>query len=1124
LSRRVPRISFFDCGGGSCLDKPFRKLSAASNGFYIGKSEDPLVQAEKAGSLFKMDFLRSVSVGLFNTDANFIHNDMWDVNRLPHVLTLTGRCSELAGTVIAVEDFEGNVIARKEVTGSPVRNPSLPRKWAELRAAEAARMILTYGEDRFVSADLDFLKHEWDVDVAREAIETGTEPGSGQNFTKSPERDKRSTRTSGKEELEGELPPHSILAEIVPGDSLYVLFPSISSIFSFLDTAHYASRELVGDSDVLPNIRFQEEKVKTRLALLYRRKYAWMYDAAVGEVAVASDDFLDPTNLQLTLFFELKHPLLFRIRLAEYRSRMRTRYPGLSLRKLRYKGREIVALTGEMGEISSYLTYVRMKDDRGGKVAVLSNSLQSLKKAIDTASGELSPIAHDEMFGVFRSQIPYREGAREEKSAFICIGKGPVERINTRRYRFVSEEREKCRSELQELSHALTIFKREYPNDRVFSVGTLVDKKVLSKHNEEGFAERYDYDDKRGFFVSEIFNRPGYLDFVDDITESELAMPSLVSKREDPFLDSVVPMALGIDLRGNSFYFDAVALVQGESKMYKMAEAVLSKEPSKPIAGRLDWDGHLLSFQTDIFKSRARGFTLSKERVVLNAAIMQLRRKLKAQLKWEGRGDVLGWVGNEIVVGFREMRPDQQDFIHNSKGFIVVKIRDPRAGEAFLGAVARRYGEKDESGRAIYLDEIARTRAVLIDGFFFAGISGRWLVVSNDREVFSRLVCDLASLEEEPSSNKSNVGLRLVIDEGDALGKMRERLLTDWGRWNAARSDYRFGDGARVSSSRKQLTSEESGIAASSFFEFEEASMSAPGRPYPPLDQGGVTLNVSGRLFKDRAELTGSVEFASLETSRKASLTVPRDLASMGWRLRRTALSDFLVEAMEAADPWLSSIAQRRLSELGASAMRPLLGSYYGGNGRSKVRVLRVLRRMEPEDVRRHLPRLYRKRASESAEVIEELYRTLVHFGYVKAVADVEEHIAAHTARPWEFEIVVDEEVPQLVPALVAYVMGIGDEIYGSRELRQWLVAERVGGVTDLGICLSALSGIGKKALPEIFERIDQGDERQKALMAFAILNMPDLSKEDLALFRTEQQDEETKEFVDEILKELDQG
>ncbi len=1134
-SRHVPRISFFNYGAGSRLDKPFRRLAAASNGFYIGETEDALVKAEKAASLLRKDFLRSVSLRLLKTDANFVHNDMWDMNRVPHVLTLTGRCSELAGTIIAVEDFKGNVITETEVVETPARNPSVPRKWAELRAAEALRNILTYGEDRFMLADLDFLKREWGVDAAGEAVESRGGPGSGQNFTRSPERDEKSARTAGKEKLEGEIPPHSTLAEMVPGDSLYVLFPSISSIFSFLDTIHSASRELTGALDVLPDIRSQEEKVKTRLALLFRRKYARMYDAAVSEVAVGSDDFLDPTNLQLTLFFKLKHPLLFRMRLAEYRSRMRREYPGLMLRKLRYKGRKIIALTGEMGEISSYLTYMKMKDGKTVKVAVLSNSLQSLKKAIDTANGTLPPIAQDEMFLGFRAQIPYRDGAEKQKFAFICVGEGPVGRINSKRYRFVHEERKKRRSRLQELDDALTIFKREYPNDKVFSVGALVDKKVLGKHSVEDPAEEYYYDDKTGVFVSKIFNRLGYLGFIDDIAESELPMPSLVSKRDDLVLDNVAPMALELKLGRDSVQFSTVVLTQPQSKIHKMVEAVLSRRPSETIARKLDWHGYLFSFQTDIFTSRTRGFTVSKERLLLNAVIMQLRRKLKAELKWKGKKDVLGWVGNEIVIGFEEIRLAPEDFICSSKGFLIVEVRDLQTAKAFLDALAREFGENDESGRSHYVDEIAGIRAALIDGFFFAGISDRWMVISNDRDVFSRVVEELALPDEEPTSEKSNVGVRLVIGKGDALGKMKDRLLTDYGRWNAARLSYQLGNNAQVlSSPTRQVEfglAEENGffldgdmgLAASVIFGPGKASMSVRGEPYPPLDRDGVTLNINGRLFKDRAELAGSAEFESLETRRKASLTIPYDLAAISRRLSRTTLSDFLVETMDDADPWLSSIAQQRLSELGASAMRPLLRLYYSGSDRSKVRVLRILRGMKLKDVRRHLPRLYRKRASESDEVIEELYRTLVHFGYPKAVAHIEERIADHTVQPWELEIVRDEQAPQLIPALVAYIMGIGDDIDGSRELRQWLAAGPVGGRTNLSLCLSALSEIGKAALPEMLKRIPQGDERQKALTAFAILNMPDIVREDLASFRTEQHDKEVREFLEEVLKELNQ-
>jgi len=522
---------------------------------------------------------------------------------------------------------------------------------------------------------------------------------------------------------------------------------------------------------------------------------------------------------------------------------------------------------------------------------------------------------------------------------------------------------------------------------------------------------------------------------------------------------------------------------------------------------------------------------------MLNAAIFQLRRKLKAGLKWKGSKDVLAWVGNEVIIGFRELRPDLQDFIHNSRGFAIIEVRDVGTAEAFLEAVARAFAQDSEISDADrYLDEATGLQITIIDGFFFAGISDKWMVISNDRDVFRQVGGMLLSPDKGPSPDRTNLDMKIVIGKHDTLGRMQERLITEYGRWNATRFRYRFGNNsAALLAGGRQISEEfdssngrtlfldgDTGLVTSPAFGAESITKPSSGVPYPPLDQGGMVLNISGRFLKGSVELKGSLEFEPRRKEQRTTLSIPSNLSAITSRLRRTKLAGFLTEVIEDAGPWLSSIAEESLSKLGKSAMRPLFKLYFSGTDHSKIRVLRVLRKMEPDEVRKHLRPLYRKRASESDRVLRELYLTLLHFRHEDAIADINEHILNCTVQTWELEIIGDERVSELTPALVEYIVSIGDDLEGSRELRQWLAAEPVRGSTRLGSCLRALSDIGTSAIPEILQIIPGAADRQKALMTLAIMNMPDLTREQISFQKARHQDGEVIEFLDTILKELD--
>ena len=1134
-SPAVTRISFINYGAETGTDRQFRRLVSQTNGFFISTGgENGNETAARAASLFNRDFLRTVRVRFANSGADFVHDDRWDLARAPSVLTVVGRSPDFAGAKVIIEDYPGNAILEMDVPQTLREDPSIAAKWAEMRTAIVLDHFLIDGPDNFMFVDIQFLERQWGIHVPKILKGPVPETVTKKNFTKGPGARGRKSRND-KDKPDAETPPHSSLAEIVPADSLYVLFSSFPSMLAFFDRAQVIVEETPDALDGGFDMVAFEEKIKHQLASAYGRKHQWIYDFAMGEVAVVSDDILNPGNPQITMLFKVKRPLLFKMRFAEYRSKFRSRYPGTVTRRFRYGGRKVISFEGPHGEISSYFVYLK-DGGKAGRVAAVSNSLHSLKRIIDLADGKVSPIAEEGSFLDARTRIRYSPPGKGERSAFVFAGKAFKEKLNSRRYGFVCAARKDSYRRLLRLRDAEIIFRREHPESDLSSLEDLAKASVFDAGEIKGLAEKYYYDRNTGAFSSRLFGRLGYLRFADEITESDFPTRSTSGNGGGLGLDGLVPFAIGLGLDEGKVHFDAAVLGTPKGNVFKIARAALSRKPSELMMRRLDWDGNLLSFRTDLFTSRFGGLGISKEQVLLRGLIGQLKLRAKVVLKWRSRKDPFGWVGNEIILGFREVRTGALDFLHNSKGFAAIQVRDEKLAKLFFAALTRAAAkEEDKDGEIPHLfDEQSGVRAVIIQGDFLVGLAGEWLVISNDVQVFREVASKLLSPDDRPSSGESSLGLRLVLSGEDLPGRTRKTLLAEEARLDARRLSYRFGNrAALLAAERRRFSSEpkpgplvtyfvdeDTGLITSPFFGPEKATAQNK-FPLTPPNHRELLLSLDGRISGKALEIWGSLSVKPIEAGRKASLGVPENLTAMARRLRRTSLARFLVESMEKSGPWLSSLAELRLSKLGRSAIRRLLALYFRGDDASRVHVLRVLRSMEPGTVRKYMRVLYRTRGLCSDEVKEELYRTLVHLRYPEAMMDVYGHLRARSVEIWELEILLDERVEEFAPALVAYVL---DDAAGraGREFVKWRSSQPSGGVTTIGLCLTALSEIGESALRAILDQVPAATERQRALLAIAILNMRDINKEGLLKLKSERRGQEAGDFIDAIVSEIE--
>ena len=768
--KKIPRLSFILLENCRELEKTFRQLAFETDGFFIRINNQNL---DKAAKKFQYDFFRTIKITSANDYPECFHNDTWDLEGEPGTLSISGRCEKAGSLKLKIQDNFGRVIAEKSVEKISEQNPEIAKYWAKLRAAEIERRIQAYGGSSLDYSELAYLKRELNPDskITNTNVNNHKEENNPAKTTGVKKKSKEVTAETG------DVPPHSILEEIIPADSAYALFSSVPIAFKFLDSLDKILQDVDPAIASSIDILSIENNVKNQLCLDYNRGYFILYHCAVGEVAVATDDMSIPSNPQITCFISLKRPLLSRLRINEYRIRMRSRYKDLHEERLKYNKHSITYLRSDSAKICSYVSYVKFKKR---EIALISNSLASIKKALDTADNKLSSVINDELFSYFRGNIPYSNGKKNGHTAYIGISKSFVDKIKSEEYAQTLYLKRKTWDTLTELNNSIELFKREFPNKIIKSSETLSEHNLIQKSI---ISDDILYDENKGLFISKRFGAKSVMSFIEDAMEHN-PENAVNAKISDSSIFFIKPLAVGFDLNRKRVDFNVVAYETAKGTLYKLVENVLSKKPVETAIPMLDWDGYLFSLNTELFAPKT-GISLSasKEQIILRGILTKLRASVSSAIKWKSSKDIFSWMGSEIIVGFKDLHSGWENFLYNSQGFMIIEIRDASLAREFLisyfnacneGKPARKIFHRSWNPYEENIDDIKidPVRFEYKEGFLgalsYAGIVDKWMVFSNDRRIFNYITEKLATNGIGLLKTEMPFNARLVFGNNDA--------------------------------------------------------------------------------------------------------------------------------------------------------------------------------------------------------------------------------------------------------------------------------------------------------------------------------------------------------------------
>lgn len=1102
--KKIPRLSFLLLENCNELEKTFRQLAYETEGFFININNQ---NVEKAAKKFQYDFFRTLKVSSDNDYPECFHNDMWDIDGEPGILTLTGRCVKAGSLKLKIQDNYGGLISEKTVEEVSGQNPDIAKYWARIRLAEIERRILAYGGSSFDYTELAYLKRELNQDFRI------TYPNNFNDENNTKKKETAGSKKIPKDVIieRGDVPSHSVLEEIIPADSAYALFSSVPVAFKFLDSLDKILRDVNPAVASSIDILSIENRVKKQLSLDYNRGYYILYHLAVGEVAVATDDMSIPSNPQITFFLSLRRPLLTRLRIAEYRTRMQSRYRDLREEKLIYNKHSITYLRSDSAGICSYVSYIKFKKY---EIAIVSNSLASIKKALDTSDKKLPSAVNDELFSYFRGNVPYRNGAKNGHTAYIGINKAFVNKVKSEKYAQALYLKRRTWDTLTKLNDSIGIFKREFPDKTIKSFETLSEHNIIEKNsiNDDDII----YDENKGLFISKRFGSSSIMSFIEDVHEQnpENADSPQISDSSTFFIK---PLAVGFNLNRKKLDFNVVAYETEKGTLFKLVESIFSKKPVETAIPMLDWDGYLFSLNTDLFAPRA-GISLSasKEQIMLRGILTKLRASVASAIKWKSSKDIFSWMGSEIIVGFRDLQSGWENFLYNSQGFMVVEIRDASLAREFLvayfnacneGKPARKIFHQSRSPNEENIKDI-KFEPVGIgykEGFpgalSYAGIVDKWMVFSNDRSIFNYITEKLATNRTGLLKTEMPFNARLVFGNNDAAKIFLSGFFQ-----------------GKVDIHAKTYLSSNKDVFSENFPPLYKRHI------YPAAGSRRLLLDLSSRITGDWVRFRGTL-YLDIPKRKKSRRTL-EEMQEL-YSANRFYLSQPLKLAVFLAqreDGKAAEFLETQATKLGWSEGRRLLTKYLKGDDLTKIYALKLLRELDSKSATKELARIWKKSPPKNPQVRKEMNRTLIHLREKSIIRYIGGCLSSYNIKMDEFETVEKERIPELAKALANYINNIDFSADEDREISRWLSAEFSGSKNKLGLCISSLSAIGKKAMPEILKVIQNPytDNRRTALFALAVLSMPDIGKDDLIALKENAKHKKVIDFLDMLIEEFE--
>ncbi|NQT54410.1 hypothetical protein HQ576_20305, partial [bacterium] len=251
--------------------------------------------------------------------------------------------------------------------------------------------------------------------------------------------------------LEGRTPVVSPMASLVPFDSYYCHFTSISKQIATSDLVEQWGTSLLRMLSVSARDSDLPSKYQTQLCIGVSALTRLFGDLVIGEMAFTGSDPFLKEGSDLTAIIHVKNRPVFDRQMQAYIDTALKTHRAARLSAADYQGVAIRSVATPDRRVCSHSCYL-------GDYKVYANSLDALKRVIDTHAKRRQSLAAEPDFRYMRTIFPAKP---EEEDGFLYLSDAFIRKLVGPRWKIEAQRRIICQNHLRMITNAATLYRAE---------------------------------------------------------------------------------------------------------------------------------------------------------------------------------------------------------------------------------------------------------------------------------------------------------------------------------------------------------------------------------------------------------------------------------------------------------------------------------------------------------------------------------------------------------------------------------------------------------------------------------------------------------------------------------------
>lgn len=251
--------------------------------------------------------------------------------------------------------------------------------------------------------------------------------------------------------LKGRTPVVSPVASLVPFDSYYCHFASISKQIATSDLIEQWGTSLLRMLSVSARDSDLPSKYQTQLCIGVSMLTRLFGDLVIGEVAFTGSDPFLKGGSDLTAIILVKNRPVFDKQMQAYIDTALQTHRDAKLSSTDYQGVAIRSVVTPDRRVCSHSCTL-------GDYKVYSNSLDALKRVIDTHAKRRRSLADEPDFRYMRTIFPARP---QEEDGFLYLSDAFIRKLVGPRWKIEAQRRIICQNHLRMITNAATLYRAE---------------------------------------------------------------------------------------------------------------------------------------------------------------------------------------------------------------------------------------------------------------------------------------------------------------------------------------------------------------------------------------------------------------------------------------------------------------------------------------------------------------------------------------------------------------------------------------------------------------------------------------------------------------------------------------